>query len=517
MTNANASIDTLRRYLQTVIGFGNDNEGLAKANAIIAEGLTEISDLVDLAEGKDGIKTLCTNVRKPSGLMPQPGWNVPDPNPFNLEAPMIAQSGTAIPTLCEQRLAAAAYACKIYESIGRSIEIPILNRLRLKEFQRHKEATDNYSETGSLPALSKSFTIQKFLDQFPTFLREILGVSKVSLAYVIRESAVVPVTLPELKPNKPWSIEHNSMMEELIAHTPHSGPAYEADNARVYNLLVSHLAGTTALGSTSRWQKSRNGRGAYLDLMMHNMSSAKWEKTISIAEKVLNERKWNGKNARYPLRIHMARHREAYNDLVKASQKIQYSPPNETSRVRYLLSSIETADPTICSAKTAIQADNVKKNDFESAADFLLVTAPNAKTHHNDHNISGVRNQKNNNRRSKFVRRNNNSNGKGKIKTGPKTGVEIRYYTKGEWYKLSTDEQNECREIRQASLQQKRKNDDDDTPSAKIAALETKISEMKEQIVSALSSRNSNPTPSNASNAPLPPSCLRPPVFSQRE
>jgi len=95
--------------------------------------------------------------------------------------------------------------------------------------------------------------------------------------------------------------------------------------------------------------------------------------------------------------------------------------------------------------------------------------------------------------------------------------VEIRYYTKGEWYKLSTDEQNECREIRQASLQQKRKTDDDNTPSAKIAALETKISEMKEQIVAALSSRNDNPTPSNAASAPLPPSCLRPPIFSQRE
>jgi len=210
--------------------------------------------------------------------------SAPDPNPFNLETPIVARSGTAIPTLCEQRLTAAAYACKIYESIGRSIEIPFLNRLRPKEFQKHKEAADNYSESESLPALSKSFTIQKFLDQFPTFLRDILGVSKVALSYVICESTVVPVTLPELKPNKPWSIEHNSMMEELIAYSPHSGPAYEADNARVYNLLVSHLAGITALGSTSRWQKSRNGRGAYLDLMMHNMSSAKWEKTIAIAD-----------------------------------------------------------------------------------------------------------------------------------------------------------------------------------------------------------------------------------------
>ena len=90
---------------------------------------------------------------------------------------------------------------------------------------------------------------------------------------------------------------------------------------------------------------------------------------------------------------------------------------------------------------------------------------------------------------------------KGKIKTSHRTGFEIRYYTKGEWYKLSIDEQNECREILQASLQQKRKTDDDNnTSSAKNAALETKISEMKEQIVAASSSRNANITPPNGSS-----------------
>jgi len=158
--------------------------------------------------------------------------------------------------------------------------------------------------------------IQKFLYQFTTYFREILGVSKIALSYVIQENAVVPLVLPDLKANRPWTIEHNSTIEELVTFSSCAGSAFDADNARVYNLLVSHLAGTAALGSTSRWQKSHNGRGAYLDLMMHNLSSAKWEKTIAITEKVLNERKRNGENTRYPLRIHMARHRKAYNDLL---------------------------------------------------------------------------------------------------------------------------------------------------------------------------------------------------------
>ena len=138
---------------------------------------------------------------------------------------------------------------------------------------------------------------------------------------------------------------------------------------------------------------------------MHHLSSAKWEKSVAAAERLLAERKWNGKNQRYPLKVHISRHREAFNDMSRASDQITYAPPNETSRVRYLLQSIETPDPTICSAKTTIQADFNMKHDFESAADFLIVTAPTSRIQNNsNHNISALNFQnkgKNNNNKWK--------------------------------------------------------------------------------------------------------------------
>ena len=74
---------------------------------------------------------------------------------------------------------------------------------------------------------------------------------------------------------------------------------------------------------------------------------------------------------------------------------------------------------------------------------------------------------------------------KGKIRTGPKTGVEVRFYRKDEWCNLSRDEQREVRKKRQQELKDnKRKaedNDDDSAPS-KIAALETLIKEQSQQI-----------------------------------
>ena len=484
-----------RTFLRDVIGLGNNDEGTRKANAIIAEGLDDLADLHELAED-DGVKILCTNVRKPSGTVPDPNWREPDPNPNDLTAPMVPKVGISIPAICEQRLALAAYAASIYHSVARPVTSAILNRNRLREFKNHKTMIDNHNEPENLPEITKSYTIMKFLDQFPTHLREMLGVSKVALSYVIREEVEPPTPIGALQANKPWSVGLESVMEELIVHTPHEGPTFEADNAQVYNLLASSLAGTSAMTSITRHQRRRDGRSAYLDLVMHNMGSAKWEKTVELAEGVLSTRIWNGRNIRYPLRIHVSRHREAYNDLVRASYQINYTPPNEASRVRYLLGSIQTSDPTICSAKTAIQADGTKKNNFEEAADFLLITAPVPKVNQPKlHRISAVQMKK------------------GKIKTGPKTGVEIRYYKRHEWHKLSKDQQDEVRNLRK-----KRKAGSDITNrDSKVAALEAQLAEQS-QIIASLKMINSH----GDSKDILPPipkgKPLKPPAgFTQRE
>ena len=134
---------------------------------------------------------------------------------------------------------------------------------------------------------------------------------------------------------------------------------------------------------------------------------------------------WNGKHYCYPLKIHISRHREAYNDLERASHQITYNFPNETSKVRYLLNIIQWGDVTVCAEKTTIQVDISKKNNFEQAADFILITAPSPRNSNPIHQISAVNNG---NRRGKFV---------GKVKTGPRTGVELRFHMKNKWMKLS--------------------------------------------------------------------------------
>ena len=494
-----AAVQATRAYLRVVIGLGANAEGTLRANAIIAEGLDNLDELYELADD-DGVKTLCANVRKPAGTVAQPGWVAPVPNPNNVQAPQVPRAGQTIPAMCEQRLALAAYSAKIYHSIGRAVNGNVLTRRRLACFKSHKAMIDNHNKPESLPEICKSFTIMKYLDQLPTHLRAMLGVANVPLAYVIRQEADAPNPLPALIQDKPWSVGKTSVVEEQIAHFPHEGPAYDADNAQVFNLLATALGGTSAMASITRYQRNRNGRQAYLDLVTHNMGSAKWEKTIESAENVLSSRIWNGKNSRYPLKIHIARHREAHNDLVRASHQVTYVAPNETSRVRYLLASIQTSDPTICSAKTTIQADPAKKDDFEAAADFIITVAPQPKPQQGRHHrISALRS--------------GNKNKRGKIRTGPKTGVEVRFYRRNEWSKLSRDEQDEVREIRQEELKKqgtKRKASEDD--DGKIAALESKLEEQASRIAALTSAKLDVKLPPTPKGNPLKP----PPGFSQR-
>jgi len=97
-----AAIAALRTYLRSVIGLGATTPvGANCANDIIEEGFSSISDLVDLSH-KNGVKTICTNVRKPAGLIPQPDREAPNPNPQNLQVPLTPCSGHLIPMMCEQ-------------------------------------------------------------------------------------------------------------------------------------------------------------------------------------------------------------------------------------------------------------------------------------------------------------------------------------------------------------------------------------------------------------------------------
>ena len=172
-------------------------------------------------------------------------------------------------------------------------------------------------------------------------------------------------------------------------------------------------------------------------------------------------REWNGKNYRFPLRLHIAKHREAFNQMVRAAQFIPYEVPNEHARVGRLIKSIQSKDPAIVYAMTHIQGNNQQRDDFELAADFLLLTAPKLKdTGSGPHRVSAIKTSK---------------DGKYKSKSVGKTGVELRYYAKKEYKKLSQDQKKELMDWRAGQKS------DSKSHYQKVAALEQQLQEMRDQ------------------------------------
>jgi len=87
---------------QTEPGLGNNDEGFERTEAVMAEGLDNLADIYELSVD-DGIKPLCSRVRKSGDTMQQPDWMVPDPSPNQYIVIQVPRTGKNTPAICEQR------------------------------------------------------------------------------------------------------------------------------------------------------------------------------------------------------------------------------------------------------------------------------------------------------------------------------------------------------------------------------------------------------------------------------
>ena len=126
------------------------------------------------------------------------------------------------------------------------------------------------------------------MDLVPGHLRERLGLEKVALLYIIRKEATPPALQNQVNtadnPNSATGPNYDDIMDELIAHAPHTGVAYQEDNAKVFQTLQDMVAGTSFESSIKSHQRARDGRAAYLALMKHNLGSSKWDRILEDAE-----------------------------------------------------------------------------------------------------------------------------------------------------------------------------------------------------------------------------------------
>ena len=464
-----AAVVLIRQFLMNVIGFPDD----VSANKVIEQGINSFSALHEFDD--NDIKVMCNALRKGGGL-------INDPNHAGAGPILrIANPGMVVTAIQEKRLTMSIFGARIYNMIGRPIDASSLSLPRLNEFRILKEVLGKHEdEKTSLPEVTRNFGIVKALDAFASMLQQKIGIRGVPLSYVIRLEHTPP-PLQNLINNEIHSAQYPSLLDELVAHAPLSGQEYKDDNARVFTMLCMMLEDTPYSTSLKRHRQKQDGREAWKDLNMHNMGEHKWFDMVSKAEEVQTHREWNGRNSRFTLKMHITNHRDAYSDMVRAEPYINYSLPTEHQRVTRLLKSITADNITqIASAKSTIEGDPVKRNNFELAADFLLRLAPKTqKDSRGGHRISAVTN----------------------------FNPEVRYYTASEWNALTKQQQAAVRAARdnnngqkdgskgkgnQHSTRGKRKRN-------KISALKENVKELKQRIASLTNSETPSEDNSHSS------------------
>ena len=315
------------------------------------------------------------------------------------------------------------------------------HRRTLKVFGHHITALESKAakDTSDVPKVSRSLPIGKWSETFSLFLHDsAIGARNIPLAYVIRETVDVPAEAPALLTGKPYSDEHGSVVNELIARASHTHDLFQEDNKLVFCLLEEALRATSYAASLSPF-KGRNrfdGRGAWFALIAQFIGKDKWQKELKKQEDLIHSQCWKS-NGNILLETFISKHRQGFVSMQRCAEHIDYQLPNERTRVTYLLDAIKTNDPHLSAAIANVKADDGpagKRSDFEACAAYLLPSDPVAQKRRSnrreDHNISGAATMD-------------------LGETRGKTGVDFRYYEPEEYETLTAEQKDELRTHRQ--------------------------------------------------------------------
>ena len=390
--------------------------------ALTAEGISQPDDLEEFNDA--GIKAIAKTIRE--------------------EGHVFAQKSV-------QRIQHAAKVVRYYHLVGRALTPANMRYTVIKKFISAWESLEKQQEKDApdTPKITKNLPIMHWSQAFKDTLSRVIGVRYIPLSYVVREVATPAGPVPEAKAGEVYAEAYDSIKKEMIALANHTDPLYEEDNAEVYFKVEEATRGTQYAASIKPFSHNENGRGAFLALLSQHAGKAKWTSVITQMSNLLLTVKWKGQG-NYPLEKHIAKHRDAFEQLTSASVHVEYQLPNEYTRVTQLLESIECGD-AVLQAKMA----NIESNEdvdgprysFEKAAEILTPADPVAKrlaSQKRPHgSISGAEADDGSTKPSASISSLNIKSGK-----GPKTGVDLRWHTLKEFKTLSQPEKDELADWR---------------------------------------------------------------------
>ena len=406
----------------------------------IEEGIDSVASLGSFLD-KDIWDQVLSNARKPPQVVNPPAGDAGHVAGLAVGA-LMNQAPYRVSAKSLLRLMISATAVLYYEQTGRALTAANMHWNRVKNFKVQYDtiaAKKKHGETLEVPVVGANLGIVKWIEAYTSYASQYVGVRNAVLLYIIRDEVAVALVAPPLAPNETHSIEHGSIMQEMVHRFSHVHALFAYDNAKVFDDLELATRNTKYASSIAPFRRAKNGRGAFLALKAQHAGPAMWDAQQRKDFDFLMNRKFTD-GGTLTLERFLAQHRSAFTSLQNCAEHVSVQVPEERMRVGYLIENITCADPDVKAALAAVKLDdtvNGLRNDFERTAALLLPVDPVDKKKKGKRTIGNI----------SSAAATASADGGGKDGFGP-SGVQLRYHTSKEYAKLSKEQRTDLHDWR---------------------------------------------------------------------
>ena len=273
-----------------------------------------------------------------------------------------------------KRLKAASITVRYYYSCGYDLTVENMRWPLIEEVSAVLKSLNDRKEKSldmKLTKLSKNGEFPMWLEKNLIQLDSFIGNRGIPLSYLIRDEETPPAA-PDLLKGKPYCEAHGSVEMVLIERATFDDPLYTQDDRMLFDKLAAAWSGTeldTCI--TAQMQRLKKGRALYLQSVKEFASKDKWMEIVTKCEDTLNNSKFHGTGNKYSMNMHISRHRVAFSKMEVAARqgKVKFSLPDETTRVRRLIKSMEDCT----NQKLISRIENVLSDDAPTGKTITLI------------------------------------------------------------------------------------------------------------------------------------------------
>ena len=277
------------RQALTRMGFSAD----AAREITTTQGIDSMAEFEVLSDTE--VSSLCGVVMKPGGMDAHGNQN----------------NGLEVALRAENNLKLMCYFIQYQTRTSRAVNPAEITLENVRMFKDLREWETNQTNPDAPTINEKDWP--KTMDAIKEWLRGCLGVTKIPLAYVIRENPL------------PGNDEENSFpmrQDELIRRAPHSttnangnvepNATFLSDRSKVWEFLSKLCQEKDCWTYMRAFQRTKDGRGAFLALKNHYLCKNNVDNMLARAESLLRNTKYEGEKRRWNfekyVRIHVEQH-----------------------------------------------------------------------------------------------------------------------------------------------------------------------------------------------------------------